>query len=450
MQPNKYWIDRALEREDRANRDANKYLIELKKQYERAMLDIEKEISIFYGKYAEDNSISYEKAKEYLSPKERVKFQDRLDYFIELVQNNPNGKYNTEIRNMSNRVRITRYQALLTEIRAHIDMLFGDKYNGYEPRTTSLLSNAYEESYYRTKYDTAIGLGVGKAFSGLNQNAITEAINYPWSGANYSNRIWEQKAKLITNLNNTITQGMVQGSSIDNMTQQLSQKMDVGYKNAQRLIRTESNHVLNNGVLKSYADDGIDQYEYVATLDLRTSSICQSLDGKIFDVEKARSGVNYPPLHPNCRSTTVAYFDDDDRADYERLAKGEDGKYYKVPADMNYNQWYNKYVEPNKIPKTLKVKDSFLNEQLSYFDKGKRNFIPNKSMITDVNIIAGMGVSTKFRVSESYATTIGGSADEWMKKVGRLESSKYVFDIHWVEHDKYGPQSYKIKSRKEK
>jgi len=341
---NEYWIERALEREERINKDSEKYQRELKKQFEKAMLDIEKEISIFYSKYAEDNSISLEKAQEYLSPKERVKFKNRLDYFIELVQNNPKGRFNTEIRNLSNRVRITRYQALLTEIRAHIDMLFGYKYTGYEPRTTNLLSNIYEQSYYRSKYDIQTGLGVGRSFSSLNQRATTEAINYPWSGANYSDRIWEQKAKLVNNLRNTITQGMVQGQSIYKMTSALKERMDVGYTNAQRLVRTESNHVLNNGTLRAYKEDGIERYEYLAILDSRTSSICRSLDNKVFNVSEAKTGVNLPSMHVNCRSTTAAYFEDDDRANYERLAKDPQGKYYKVPANINYNEWYNKYV----------------------------------------------------------------------------------------------------------
>ena len=45
----------------------------------------------------------------------------------------------------------------------------------------------------------------------------------------------------------------------------------------------------------------IKRYEWVSTLDSRTSSQCRSLDGKIFEIGKGPT----PPIHINCRSTTA-------------------------------------------------------------------------------------------------------------------------------------------------
>ncbi|MEG2348630.1 MAG: minor capsid protein, partial [Clostridia bacterium] len=50
--------------------------------------------------------------------------------------------------------------------------------------------------------------------------------------------------------------------------------------------------------LQSYKDDGIIYYRYSAYLDNRTSEICKNLNGKVFKVESARTGNNYPPMHP--------------------------------------------------------------------------------------------------------------------------------------------------------
>ena len=50
-------------------------------------------------------------------------------------------------------------------------------------------------------------------------------------------------------------------------------------------------------------DDVISDYLFVATLDSRTSSLCQSLDGRRF---KTREPYYTPKLHPNCRSSLVA------------------------------------------------------------------------------------------------------------------------------------------------
>ena len=49
---------------------------------------------------------------------------------------------------------------------------------------------------------------------------------------------------------------------------------------------------------EEWAKKYIDKYEFLATLDSRTCSVCGKLDGKVFKLTEAKVGVNYPPLHP--------------------------------------------------------------------------------------------------------------------------------------------------------
>ncbi|MGN1108609.1 MAG: hypothetical protein ACI4RK_04435 [Oscillospiraceae bacterium] len=49
-------------------------------------------------------------------------------------------------------------------------------------------------------------------------------------------------------------------------------------------------------------------------------------------------GVNFPPLHPNCRCTKIAYDPDDDLEDLK-------------PGELDYEQWYQKYVEGRGQPR---------------------------------------------------------------------------------------------------
>ncbi len=70
-------------------------------------------------------------------------------------------------------------------------------------------------------------------------------------------------------------------------------------------MRTECNYIANQGHLMGYRAAGLEQYIFLATLDLRTSEICHSLDGRRFDLAQAQAGTNLPPMHPNCRSTTI-------------------------------------------------------------------------------------------------------------------------------------------------
>jgi NAD+--asparagine ADP-ribosyltransferase len=97
--------------------------------------------------------------------------------------------------------------------------------------------------------------------------------------------------------------------------------------------------------MESYKEAEIDQYIFVATLDLRTSKICRKYDGKVFKVKDAVPGKNMPALHPYCRSTTRAYFGPDILKGIQRRARDPvTGKTYLVPADMTYEQWYEEHV----------------------------------------------------------------------------------------------------------
>lgn len=95
--------------------------------------------------------------------------------------------------------------------------------------------------------------------------------------------------------------------------------------------------------MDSYKDCEIENYEFMATLDNKTSVVCRELDGKIFPVKDAVPGKNYPPMHPNCRSTTVCAFDDDKVT--KRVARDSSGKSYEVPSNMTYHEWEKQHAE---------------------------------------------------------------------------------------------------------
>ena len=85
--------------------------------------------------------------------------------------------------------------------------------------------------------------------------------------------------------------------------------LQVTRNSASRMVRTAINHVSNVAKDRLYKEniDLISHYEWISTLDSRTSDICTSLDGNIYRVGKGR----LPPAHPNCRSTTSPVLFDD-------------------------------------------------------------------------------------------------------------------------------------------
>ena len=92
------------------------------------------------------------------------------------------------------------------------------------------------------------------------------------------------------------------------MAARIRDRMGVAYSAAKRLVRTETAYIYEQATKDAYEECGVEWYEFLATLDGRTSEVCRELDGKHFKVRDAMPGKNYPPMHPNCRSTTVVWF----------------------------------------------------------------------------------------------------------------------------------------------
>lgn len=114
---------------------------------------------------------------------------------------------------------------------------------------------------------------------------------------------------------------------------------------SEREARTVITSTASDAHMETYKRHKVEQYRFMATFDERTCPICGNLDGKIFDTDKAQTSVNYPPMHPNCRCTTVAKLPDHIEAlSAERTFKDRaTGIVHKIPRDFNYSDWYKTY-----------------------------------------------------------------------------------------------------------
>lgn len=285
-----YWIKRAEQRVSPYWANADNLEKRFKKEFQNVYKELEKELYTFAGK----NDLTYSQS---------------------------------------------RIIALMKEIKPHIDKL-------YDEQQTSIaehLLNVYEDNYYKGLFSIAVGVNTSYSFVSLNESFIKSAISFPWSGENFSDRIYNNKTKLIQTLRTELTQSLIRGDSIKETARTVSDRLEISRKNANRLVQTETGAVISSSDKKSYKEWELDEYEYVATLDKRTSEICRSLDNEVFKLDDMVIGVNAPPTHPNCRSTTVPYFSDNIG---KRIARDiETGRAEYVPSDMKYEQWYKKYID---------------------------------------------------------------------------------------------------------
>lgn len=359
-----YWQRRAEEALIANEKSILEYEKELRRAYEQTINRVEKEINAFYAKYAKENNIDLATARQRLNVDELKSFkkQEKL-YFDEATRLGLDPQHRKYLRSLSAKSYISKLEEITANIRHEIEKLSKEFENGLETK----LKEGYEDSYYKPLYDIDRNIGLGADFTGLGKRTVEKAIHTTWLDDNFSGRIWKNKTALITQLNQILPQEFVRGRGPKEVAKDLSKRLDVSYSNAVRLARTEMNHISNQATMDAYKDSKVlEKYEYLATLDSRTSDICREMDGKVFKLSQAQTGVNLPPLHPYCRSTTIPWFDEEEMADYEqsRLAKDEDGNYV-LEDKITYEDWVNKYASGSYAKRVAKTPQKYtqMNEE---------------------------------------------------------------------------------------
>lgn len=340
MKTGEYWQDRAGQIAARLHRDADAYNKALRREYDIALKTIERDMEVFFERYAEDNLVSMADARKLLSGGELKEYRMTLEEFITKAKDNADGRWTQQLNNAYYRTRISRYEALQMQARQQVEMLAASRQGG----TGKLLENTYKEAYYRNLYEIQKGTGVGFSFARLDDKRLQKVLGTEWAEGNWSKRIWGDRNKLGRELETKIAQSLIRGDSLDRMTQDVAERMQVSYSSAHRLVQTETAYFTEQATMDSYNEAGVQHFEFLATLDERTCPVCGPLDGKVFKVSEQIAGINCGPLHPRCRCTTVPYFDDDEIDYGERIAKDREGSVVSVPGNMTYSQWKMKFV----------------------------------------------------------------------------------------------------------
>ncbi len=347
MKNSDYWKKRFELLEESQHQQGVQCYAELEKQYRQAQRQIEGQIQAWYGRFASNNGVTIQEAKRILTAKELAELKWDINQYIQYGQENAlSGTWVKELENASARFHISRLEALKLQTQQSLEVMFGNQLDSID----EAMRNIYKSGYYHTAFEIQKGVGVGWDFSTLDDKTISKVINKPWAvdGKNFSERIWGNRQKLVNELNQTLTQNIMLGKDPQKAIDAIAKKMNTSKNNAGKLVMTEEAFFSSAAQKDCFAELDVEQFEIVATLDSRTSEICQEMDGKHFEMSKWEVGVNAPPFHPWCRSTTVPYFDDEFDLVGERAAGGEDGKTYHVPATMTYPEWKKSFVDGDK------------------------------------------------------------------------------------------------------
>ena len=343
MKNKDYWTKRKAnliyEQMDKAEKQADKF----DEIYKQSKAYLDKQINKVFDKFQRDYGLSERDARHVLKNMKDQKDLNELRKVLEARPNDPNiQRLLADLDSPAYAYRMKRLERLNDDL----DRMRESIYHSEKTSSDAFYSDLMKDSYYKATFDLQQQTRLAYSFSNLPETEIKRLRGLKWTGEGYSDRIWENTGALASSVKDELLVSLMTGRSVRDTSQAIAERFNVGQNKARRLIRTESAFFHNQMELLSYEDAEITKYKFVAVLDRRTSEVCQEHDNKVYDTDKAVPGVNYPPLHPWCRSTTIAHDEDADYSKLERRARNpETGKVEYVPADMTYDEWYSKYVE---------------------------------------------------------------------------------------------------------
>ena len=182
-------------------------------------------------------------------------------------------------------------------------------------------------------------------FKEMSTKEVRNVLDTNWKGSNYSKRIWDDTDLLAEKLQELFTVEAMTGMSQSDMVKEIRNTFDVSKGVARRLIRTEANYMAGQGKLEGWIAKDIEYYVIVATLDLRTSKICQEQDGKKYEVSEVKVNVNYPPFHPWCRTVARAWFNDRTLTGKRFANDPISGKRFEISHADSYKKWEKMLIE---------------------------------------------------------------------------------------------------------
>lgn len=242
----------------------------------------------------------------------------------------------------ANQSALTRSRGLFEQITQELSKL-GQKENTLFYQG---LSSIYTDQYLRQMFTLGQFTEVKANLSRLNPTLIKKTLDYPWSGAMFSDRLWNDKERLGRNLRLGLTQSMVLGEGIPEITDRINKGIDTARYNAERVARSETkraSYVAHDAV---YEDTGVEELEYRCANggDSRTCSLCRADNGKHYQRGKEPT----LPRHPNCRCIYIPVVPDTFKAGELNELTGS------VRGAENYEKWMKDNADKLNADGTLK------------------------------------------------------------------------------------------------
>ncbi|PGS81642.1 hypothetical protein COC69_05795 [Bacillus cereus] len=212
----------------------------------------------------------------------------------------------------------------LLNVNNTINQLIGEPMDSVEQSIKKRILTAGDDAYNGVWYQLEQGYNLTLHFSMLDEKFFEKLMEQPVAGRRLSKRLYNHRIQLARRTQEAIARGFLLGKSYAEIARDVANETEANYKQAVRIVRTESGRVSSLSTLKGYdeaTNQGIELIkQWMSTFDSRTRHNHGVLDGQRADKDdyfkvsghKAKAprlfGVAAEDI--NCRCTTVAIVDD--------------------------------------------------------------------------------------------------------------------------------------------
>ncbi|MCO4095717.1 minor capsid protein [Macrococcoides canis] len=286
-----YWIEREknnltveLMKDEEVSR-------EMKRIIEHAMETCRKEIEAFYTRYANKEGITVADAKKAVDEFDVIAHQNMAKQYVKNKEFSD--KANERLRLYNVTMRINREELLLSALNTHLIAATND---------IEHTMNDYLEDGAIREFKRQAGI-LGNI--SIKESDIHAIVNASYYDATWSERLWDNMDDVRKVVDASVKDTILRGRHPQESVKRLRELTGRSEYEARRLLISEVSRVQTEAKRLSYEEMDILEYKYLAIIDNRTTQTCKSLHGKTFKVSDMKVGVNAPPMHQFCRSTTV-------------------------------------------------------------------------------------------------------------------------------------------------
>ena len=335
-----YWLERAqnvINAESLADAQA---VIEVERIILQMYAEIAKELLAFYAKYATDTGLTIQEVMKKADDFDVYAFRNKAKKYVKRKDFSDEANNALKLYNLS--MKVSREKLL----KQQLDLIVKDSTLDIQDEIEKKLVDAVDREVKRQAH--ILGEHVK-----IDETKVKAVVNSNFKGVNWSTRLWQDMAVVQKEVEKTTSNVLLRGRHPNEYIKDFKKQINTTTYNASRLLVTESARVQAESqkltYLKELGEDG--EYKYVAKIDKKTSKICHSLNGKIFKVKDMIPGINAPPMHPWCRSTTVPHV----------------GNW----RDKFFNESKGKYQTENKESEKEKIQEKAKKEMLDMIRSGK-------------------------------------------------------------------------------